>query len=142
MNFISSLINTPTKEHLLLNHYIIIVLTLLFLTYIGILFGSVLLSLIYFNRSRSEENPFFLRLSKDLVNTFIGNKSTGIVLGIIPSFVLLIAFSQILFGASILISQYLLYVFLFTTISIILAHLYKNSLEAEDKTDQVRNIFI
>ena len=141
MNFISSLINTPTKEHLLLNHYIIIVLTLLFLTYMGILFGSTLLSLIYLNRSRSEENPFFLRLSKDLATTFIGNKSLGIVLGILPSFVLLIAFSQILFDASILISQYFLYVFIFTTIAIIFAHLYKNSLNTEDKTDQVRNLW-
>jgi cytochrome c551/c552 len=141
MNFISNLISTPTKEHLLLNHYIIIVLTLFFLTYMGILFVSVLLSLIYLNRSRSEENPFFLRLSKDLATTFIGNKSLGIVLGIMPSFVLLIAFSQILFGASILISQYLLYVFIFTTVAIIFAHLYKNSLNAADKTDQIRNLW-
>lgn len=141
MNFISNLISTPTKEHLLLNHYIIIVISLLFLFYIGILFGSVLLSLIYFNRSRNEENPLFLKLSKDLANTFIGNKSTGIVLGIIPSFVLLIAFSQILFDTSILISQYLLYVFLLTIASVVFAHLFKNSLASEEKTDQVRNLW-
>jgi len=141
MNFISNLITTPTKEHLLLNHYIIIIISLVFLTYIGILFGSVFLSLIYFNRSRSEENPFFLKLAKDLASTFIGKKSTGLILGIIPSFVLLVSFSQILYDSSILISQYFLYIFLFTTASVLFAHLYQNSMLNDEKNEQVRNLW-
>jgi cytochrome c551/c552 len=141
MNFISNLINTPTQEHLLLNHYIIIAISLIFLTYTGILFGSVFLSMVYFNRSRSEENPFFLKLAKDLASTFIGKKSTGVILGIIPSFVLLVAYSQILYGSSILISQYFLYIFLFITASVVFAHLYRNSLLNDEKSGQIRNLW-
>ena len=113
MNFISNLISTPTQEHLHLNQYIIVVISLIFLTYMGILFGSVLLSLVYMNRASSEENPLFQKLATDLTTTFVGNKAVGLIMGIIPAFVLLITFSQILHHSDILISQYFLYVFLF-----------------------------
>jgi cytochrome c551/c552 len=141
MNFISNLITTPTKEHLLLNHYIIILISLIFFIYIGILVGSLHLSLIYLYRSRSEESPLFLKLSKDLAETFMGNKAVGVVMGIIPSLVLLVTFSQILFDTTILISQYFLWMFLFTVAGVVFSNLFKNALLNEEKTDQMRNLW-
>lgn len=141
MNFIADLITTPTKEHLLLNRYIIIMISLVFLLYLGILFGAQLLSLIYFNRSRSEENPFFLKLSRDLAETFLGNKAAGIVMAIIPSLILLITFSQNLYDANILITQHLSYLFYFTTAGVIFALLFKSALFDESKNDQLRNLW-
>lgn len=141
MNFISDLITTPTKEHLLLNRYIIILISLVFLIYIGILFGSLFLSLIYFNRSRSEENPSFLKLAKDLAETFLGNKAAGVVMGIIPSLVLLITFSQNLYDTTILIGQHFSYLFLLITAAVVFSRLFKNALLDESKTDQLRNLW-
>ena len=139
MNFISNLISTPTQEHLHLNQYIIVVISLIFLTYMGILFGSVLLSLVYMNRASSEENPLFQKLATDLTTTFVGNKAVGLIMGIIPAFVLLITFSQILHHSDILISQYFLYVFLFTVAAIVFAHLFKNSLSRDNENLQRQN---
>lgn len=140
MDFFTNLIATPRADHLLLNRFIIIGISALFLFYMSILFGSLFFSLLFNSRGRSENDPVSLKFSKDLMATFLSWKVVGVILGILPVLVLLITFSQNLYGTSIHIARYFLYILILATVAYIFAVLYKNSLLKEEGNYQLQQL--
>jgi len=140
MDFLSGLISTPRVEHLLINHYIIIGVSALFLFYIGILFGSVSFALLFNTLARSEENQFYQQFAKDLASTFMAKKMVGVILGILPVAVLAIAYAQNLFEADIKISQYFFYILLFSILGVVFAFLFKSAMLKEEGSYEIQQL--
>jgi cytochrome c551/c552 len=136
MDFFTGLIPAPRADYLLLNRFIIIGMSALFLFYISLLFGSLFFSLMFNSRARSENDPISGRFSKDLIDTFIGNKTTGIILGILPAIVLLITLSQNLYDTAMPITRDFFYVVILTSVGYIFAHLFKASMLKEESNYQ------
>ena len=140
MDFFTGLIPAPRADYLLLNHFIIIGISALFLFYISILFGSLFFSLMFNSRARSENDPISERFSKDLIETFIGNKTTGIVLGILPAIILLITLSQNLYDTAMPVTRDFFYVVILTSAGYVFAHLYKAAMLKEEGNYQQQQL--
>lgn len=137
MNFLDGLVFPPRADHILIAKYIVVIVSLFFVSYIGILFGSTLFSLGFSARGKSEENPLFLRLSKDLADTFIGNFGVALILAVLPVVTLTIAFAEILYGTTFNTGQYFGALFLLTLAGIIFSILYKNSFKNRENSTRL-----
>ncbi len=132
MNLFGAPIPAPTAEHLAIAKISVVILSLLFVPYISILSGTVLFSLGFVYRGHKEERPFFLRFARDLVNTFI-HWGSGIVLGILPVFTLMVCFAQILWGSEVAITRFFTWTLVFIAAAVILAQFYKKTFAAGEE---------
>lgn len=123
----------PRAEHLLLAKYIIIVLSLLFVSYISILFGATILSLGFSFRGKSENNETFNRFSRDLVDTLMGSWGVVTAMVILPVLTIAISFGQVLYGTDMKVAQYFTIVFVLTMLAIVFAYAYKKSFATRDE---------
>jgi cytochrome c len=132
MNFIDSLLSVPRADHLQIAKYIVVVMSLMFVPYISILFGSTLLSLGFSVRGKLEENSLFSKFAKDMVDRLYGNTAAALVLGILPVLTMLISFSQILYGTPAKVSQYFTVLLIVTIAAIVLTFLYRKSFASRE----------
>ncbi|MEL6821102.1 MAG: cytochrome c [Calditrichota bacterium] len=129
----------PRADFIVIARYIVIVLSLLFVPYISVLFGSVVFSLATSTKGHFEEKPLLSRFSEDVMNMLGNNLVAGITLALLPLITMLIAFSHLMYGSSIEhnIGQYLLIATVLTLAGIIAAYVYTKSFKTRDK-----NIFM
>lgn len=132
MNFLEALISPPRADHILIAKYIIVIVSLLFVPYISIIFGNTLFALGFSFRGKTEENPLFIRFSRDLVDTFAVSRGVALVLGLLPVLTLAICFSQLLYGTDAKISQYFMVTLLFVLAGLISANLFRRSFATRD----------
>jgi cytochrome c len=132
MDFLIGWIAPPRADHVLIAKYIIVIISIFFVAYIGVLFGTTFFSLGFSARGESEKNPLFTRLSKDLVDTLYGNVGAALILGVLPVITLAICFAHLLYGTSIKLGQYFSFLLVFTVLGLIVARLYKSSFNKKD----------
>jgi hypothetical protein len=132
MDFLIGWISPPRADHVLIAKYIIVIISIIFIAYIGVLFGTTLFSLGFSARGKSENNPLFSRFSRDLVDTLYGNVGAVIILGVLPVITLAISFAHLLYGTPIKLGQYFSFLLIFTVFGLIAATLYKNSFKKRD----------
>lgn len=130
---LESLITTPRMDHVEISKMIITVLSLFFIPYISILFGSTLFSLGFSFRGKTEKNALFSRFGNDLADTFMGNIGLALVLGILPVLTMMLCYAQILHGTAYKASTYLFIVAVNTAIAIALTSWFKNSFADREK---------
>ncbi len=136
MNFLDGLIAPPRADHVHIAKYFVIVLSLFFIPYISILFGSTLFSLGFSFRGKREDNPLFWKFGKDIAETLMGGVPAGLVLGILPVLAFAISFGQILYGTEAKVSQYFIYTLVFVILTIIATQIFKKSFSTRDQSYQ------
>ena len=134
MNLFDSLLSVPRADHLQIAKYIVIVMSLLFIPYISILFGTTLFSLGFSVRGKFEENSLFTKFSKDLVDKLFGNWATALVMGVFPVVTMLISFSQMLYGTTANVSQYFLVLLINVAVAVLITFLYRKSFVNREKS--------
>ena len=134
MTFLDTLISPPRADHVLIAKYIIVTLSLFFIPYLSILFGSTLFSLGFSFRGQREENPLFWRFGKDIAETLIGGVGAAVILGVLPVLTLAVAYAQVLYGTDIKIVQYFLFTLIFIILAIIATLLFKRSFQTRDRS--------
>ncbi len=87
---------TQSTEHLQLLLFILNVVFVLFLPYLGFLLGTSLVSCRYNVLGRRERNETFLRFARDLVDTPMLSKGAVVFLAVLPSVSLVFLYAQIL----------------------------------------------
>jgi len=95
MDFLDKLVLPQSLEHITLLHFITVIVLMLFVPFISMVFGGAFISLYYNRKGKSSKSETHKRFAKDVIDLVTVNKSTGVVLGILPVFVLLLGFSQI-----------------------------------------------
>jgi cytochrome c len=131
MEFLDNLVLPQSLEHIRLINYLLILIFLLFIPYIGVLLVTSVLSVIYRSKGRREGNENFTEFSAALIRVPTLNKSIGVILGIIPLLTITLMIAQILHRANTFILEFLLVAFLLGSIGIILIYTYRYSFDFE-----------
>lgn len=139
MNFLDKLVIPQSAEHIQLLHYLLMVVLFLFIPFIGVVFGSTILSLYYKIKGLRESNEINLKFSKVVIETLTINKSIGIVLGIIPVITTMLIYTQLLQGTNANISLYMIFALFFVSVGLILIYTYRYSMSFMEIYDSVKN---
>jgi cytochrome c len=111
-----------------------------FIPFISILFGGTVLSIYFRRRGLSENNPMFIRIAHDVIETLTINKSIGIILGIVPLLTSVLIFAQLLHNTESPAIYYIFISFILTTISVILIYTYRYSVIFSGLFDSIKNV--
>ena len=69
MNFLDKLVIPLSPEHIVLLHYILMLIFFLFIPYVSIILGGTALSLYYRIKGKSESNGTYERFAEDVIET-------------------------------------------------------------------------
>ena len=128
MEFLDNLVLPQSSEHIQLLHYLLILIQFLFIPFISIILGGATLSIYYKRKGLKEDNKYYLRFAKDIIELVTINKSIGIIIGIVPLLASILIFAQLLHSAQIATVSYLLISFFLFVASVILIYTYRYSL--------------
>ncbi len=117
----------PNAEHLHLVKYLIMIVYFINLPFISLMIGGTFFSLIFNIADRQKPNPIHSRFTKDLIDTLIFRKFAGIILGVLPLFVLVFAFGQMLYQANTMIVPFMIYTTIIAAVGITLVYFYQAS---------------
>ncbi len=106
----------------------LLIVLFLFIPFISIVFGGIILSVIYRRIGEKGNNKFYLRLAKEIAEITTINKSVGFILGIAPILTTILIYSQLLHNSQVTNLDYLALSFVFVTISLIFIYSYRYSL--------------
>lgn len=128
MEFLNNFVLPQSAEHIELLHYMLLIVLFLFIPFISIVFGGILLSVIYKNRSDKSNDGFYFRLSKDITEITTINKSAGFIFGVVPLLTAILIYSQLLHNSEITNLNYLGLAVVFIIISLVFIYSYRYSL--------------
>lgn len=127
MEFLDKLVLPQSAEHIELLHYMLSLILILFVPFISIVFGGLIVSLIYKKKGLKHSNSNSLNYAKDVIEFVTVNNSVGVILGIVPLLTAILIFAQLLHTAQVATVSYLALSFLFVTVGLIMTYVYRHS---------------
>jgi cytochrome c len=94
MDILNRFVLPPTREHLELVRYLLVLASLIHLPFVGIVIGSTLVSLALNLRDKDEANPTYARLAHGLMEMAIPSRVVVLVFGILPLPVIWLVYGQ------------------------------------------------
>lgn len=137
MEFLDNLVLPQSAEHISLLHYMTMLILFLFLPFISMVLGGATLSIFYKIKGLKENNSTYKQFSKDLIEITTINKSSGVILGIVPILALVLIFAQLLHTTNSPSIWYLSVSFISITVGLIYIYVYRYSLSFKDIFDSV-----
>ncbi|MCW8811320.1 MAG: hypothetical protein OQK64_10230, partial [Ignavibacteriaceae bacterium] len=128
MEFLNNFVLPQSAEHIELLHYMLLVVLFLFIPFIGVVFGGVLTSVIYKNKAGKENDKYYFRFAKEIVEITTINKSVGLILGIVPVITALLIYSQLLQNSKVTNLDYLALSLILIMIALVFVYSYRYSL--------------
>ena len=128
MEFLNNFVLPQSAEHIELLHYMLLIVLFLFIPFISLVFGGVILSVYYGRVGAKGNNRSYLRLAKEISEITTINKSVGFILGVAPVITAIIIYSQLLHNSQITNLNYLAAALLLIVISLIFIYSYRYSL--------------
>ncbi len=96
MNFLDKFVAPLSSQHIILLHFMLILIFSMFITFIGLITGGSFFSF-YFNRKgKKENNDYYIRFAKEIIEITTINKSMGVVLGLLTLLTSILIFVQLL----------------------------------------------
>ena len=144
MEFLNNFVLPQSAEHIELLHYMLLLVLFLFIPFISIVFGGIILSVSYRRKGEKENNKFYLRLAKEIAEITTINKSVGFILGVAPIIASILIYSQLLHNSQVTNLNYLAISLVFVTVALIFIYSYRyslsfnrifNSFTGKDNTD-------
>lgn len=144
MEFLNNFVLPQSAEHIELLHYMLLLVLFLFIPFISIVFGGIILSVSYRRKGEKENNKFYLRLAKEIAEITTINKSVGFILGVAPIIASILIYSQLLNNSQVTNLNYLAISLVFVTVALIFIYSYRyslsfnrifNSFTGKDNTD-------
>lgn len=128
MNFVQDFFLSPSSDHLHLIKYIILLMYFIHIPFISLMIGGTFFSLFYRILSITEKSPVYERISDAFAEKLIFRKTAGIMLGVLPLFVLTFVEGQVFYDANISVVKFMLYTTMLVAIGITLLYYYEFSL--------------
>ncbi|MBV6513272.1 MAG: hypothetical protein FMNOHCHN_02800 [Ignavibacteriaceae bacterium] len=125
MNFFDNLVLPQSTEHIILLHYLAIMLQFLFLPFFSLLIAGTVLSIYHKNKARKTGDARYLRFASEIIEIAAMNKSMGIILGIVPVAALIMIYAQLLHTMEVGTVTYLLISLVFLTCAVIAIYSYR-----------------
>lgn len=127
MEFFDNLVLPQSAEHIELLHYMLSLIQILFVTFISIVFGGLILSLYFKRKGLKKSDNTSLNFAKDVIEFVTVNNSVGLILGIIPLLTAVLIFAQLLHTAEVATVGYLALSFVFISVGLIMTYIYRHS---------------
>lgn len=128
MEWLKNIALPQSAEHIELLGYMFMIVLLLFIIFSGIILWGTLLS-IYLKKKESKNlDAKYRRLSKEIMDIVLFNKTTGIMFCVLPIMTIIIIFAQLFQSQNNSNLDFLAYSLILLLISLLLIYSYKNSL--------------
>ncbi|HJY63940.1 MAG TPA: c-type cytochrome [Ignavibacteria bacterium] len=138
MDLLKELVIPPSENHIMLVKYMLVISLILFIPYISMVLGASFISTYFNKKGRIENNPSYLRFSKDVIEKLTISRTAELALGAIPAASALFAYAQLLYASkSITIGIMALSVLMFI-ISFVFIYRYRSSFQIIRLLDSVR----
>jgi cytochrome c551/c552 len=127
MNFLDNFVIPSGAEHTALLNILQILSMLIFLPFTGMILGGAALSVYFNNKGIKENNSFYTRFAKDIIDKILVKRSAGFAFGVLPIATITIIYAQFLMNAKIITVNFLVFSTLYYFVAIIFLFRYKNS---------------
>jgi cytochrome c len=127
MEFLDKLVLPQSAEHIELLHYMQSLILILFIPFISVVFGGLIVSLYYRRKGLKFSDSKELTYAKDVIEFVTIKNSVGVILGIVPLFTSILIFAQLLHTAEVGTVGYLALSFLLITVGLIMTYVYRHS---------------
>ncbi len=138
MEILDQLINPPSAEHIALLNIMQVIAFLIFLPFIGLLFGGIILSVYYNKKYRRTKNLIYLKFSKDIIDKLSISKNLGWGMGVIPAATIIIIYAQFLYGAKVISVGLFLISLISFIASLVFIYNYKTTFQIEKVFNIIR----
>lgn len=138
MDILDKLVIPPNIEHVALLNVLLIMTLIVFLPFIGMLTGGMILSLYYKAKGRKESNENYIRFSKEVLAKTAMNKSVGYGLAVLPSMTITFIYAQLLYGAKTLTVSLMVLAVILYAVSVTFIYKYKETFQLEGLIKSVR----
>lgn len=132
MNFLENFAIPQSAHHIELLYGLLVLTFLLFVPYISLVTGSLILSLHYNKKGKRTGDEKYYSIAKRIIDIVTFNKSISFALGLIPLLSIIFSYSQLLQGVNSGVPEYLLFALIMLMIAIITLYTYKYSFHLKD----------
>lgn len=140
MNFLDSLAIPESGEHIELLRYLLVIVTLLFVTYASITLVASTASALFDWRGRKNGNKNFSRFARDLADLAVPSRGVLLSLGVLPLITLILIYVQLLYGMKLGVPTYLTISALFYFVGFYFLFSYKRSFHLDSIYAAFRSI--
>jgi len=139
MDFLDKLVVPLSPQHIMLLHYMLMLIFSLFIPFVSIIIGGVFFSLYFKSRGLKENNSNFLKFSKEITEVVTINKSMGIVLGVLTLLTSILIFIQLYSSKGAYSILFLFISLLLMIFGLILIYTYRYSLKLTDIFNAIKD---
>ena len=122
MNFLDKFVVPLSSQHIILLHFMLMLIFSMFIPFVGLITGGSFFSLYFDRKGKRKNNPDYIRFSKEIIEIATINKSMGIVLGLLTLLTSILIFIQLLSSSGAASIFYLFISFLVIIAAIILTY--------------------
>lgn len=132
MDFLENAVLPQSAHHMVLLKYLLALTFLIALPYLSLLAGSTLLSVYYNAKGRINDNTYYSKISKQLIDLATFNKSLVLGLGAVPILSAIFCYAQLLHLTNTDVPQYIFVSLIFFLVAALLIYTYKYSSHLKD----------
>jgi cytochrome c len=132
MDFLDKLVIPQSMEHINLLKTMLVVTYIILLPYLGVLFGTVLFSVMYNSKGRKLNNPVYIKFSKNLIDVLTQNKVMVFGLGAIPMLSVIFCYAQLLHQSNVGVTENMIFALLLFLAAVFAIYIYKYSFHLKD----------
>ena len=129
MNFLENIALPQSFQHIELLSYLSLLTLVILLPYLGLLFGSTLLSIMFNRKGRVLKNNIYIKFSKYLIDLITLNISSAIALAFLPMLSITFILAQLMQGSGSDLSGYIIFSVVLLFFAIISIYTFKGSFE-------------
>jgi len=129
MEWLQNITLPQSLEHIELLQFMLVISLFIFISFISIIFWGTGLSLFFKVNEKKHLDDKYRRMAKDIIELVTINRSTGLVLGIIPLITAILIFAQLFQSAATTNLEYLTISLILLNVSMFFIYTYRNSLK-------------
>ncbi len=128
MNFLDKLVIPESSEHLTLLRYLLVLVTIFFVTYASIALIASTFSVIFDRSARKNGIKHYSKFAQDLADLAAPSKGFVYAMAVLPLVTAILIYAQLLYGMNVGITSYLFYSAIFYFVGFYFLYGYKRSL--------------
>lgn len=132
MDIIKDIIHPQSSTNILLLKYLLFISLLILLTYLSVLIGSTLFSVLHFRKGNNLKEKHNFVFAKEMIDLFTMNKSMTFSLGLVPLISITFIYGQLLFDSGLSLTPNLFFALLLLIAALIYIYTYKYSFKLKN----------
>jgi len=128
MEWLQNITLPQSLEHIELLYYLLVISLFIFISFVSVISWGTGLSVYFKVNEKKYLDDKYRKLSKDIIEIVTINKSTGVILGIVPLITLILIFAQLFQSAEITNLNYLTASLVLLSVALFFIYDYRNSL--------------